>query len=134
MNRFQHWKLALVLLLVFGAGATVGSVATLIHFKRGFAQALRYDAWIEGSMKSLERKLELTPEQLPKVRSLVDQTGAEVRHALGTAATNTVVSLVRFGDRLDAELSPTQRNVHQGMRIEFREKVRSKFGIDPDQL
>jgi hypothetical protein len=134
VNRFQNWKIAVVLLLVFGAGATVGSVATLLHFKHGFAQALRYETWIEGSLKSLERKLELTPEQLPKVRSLVDQTGQEIRFGLRTTATNTVVSLLRFGDRLDAELSPNQRAVHQGMRIEFREKVRSTLGMDPDQL
>ncbi len=134
MKRFLHWKLPLVLLLVFGAGATTGSVVTLVHLKKSFARAMRYDTWIDGSMKSLERKLELTPEQVPKVRSLVDQTGSEVRHTLGIAATNTVVSLVRFGDRLDAELSPAQRVVHQGMRIEFHEKVRKTLGMDPTRF
>jgi hypothetical protein len=130
----RHWKLFLALFLVFGAGVTTGSVVTLLHFKRNFQKALRYETWIEGSMKSLEKKLGLTPDQLPQVQSLVDQTGQEVRNHLSVAATNCVVSLVRFGDRLDSQLSPEQRAVHQQMRIEFREGVRKTLHMDPDRL
>ncbi len=133
MKALKQWRLLLTLVLVFAAGVGSGLAWTHWQLKRGFAKALRYETWINGTMDTLQNKLHLTPEQLPKVRALVEEAGQEVKTSLSQAAGDIGSTLMRFGQRLDTELSPEQRRIHERMQQEFRINVSKTLNLDLTQ-
>lgn len=130
MKILKHWKILLVLLLVFAAGGGVGAAWTLVQLKHRFERATHYENWVNGAMDGLQRDLRLTPEQVPKVRVLVEATGAEMKECLTRTVTEAGGILARFGRRLDSELSPEQRVLHAQKAKEFREGVRKGLNIE----
>jgi hypothetical protein len=130
MKILKNWKILLTFLLVFAAGGALGAVWMLVQVKHRFEGAMHYENWINGAMEGLQRDLKLTPEQLPRVRVLVEATGSEMK----TCFTKTVAEaggiLARFGQRLEGELTPEQRLIHAEKSKEFREAVRKNLSID----
>lgn len=129
----KHWKLRLTFLLIFCAGVAVGLAWSGYRFKRSFEQTLVYHHWIDNATAHLEKKLKLTPEQVPKVRALIDEAGQRIRDHLKQSAVECIAMLDDFGDRLDHELSPEQKAVHQEMRQQFRAVTSKMLGIDRDK-
>lgn len=131
MKILKHWKLLLTLGLVFVAGAASGIVWTHVQLKRGFEASLSYDNWINGITESLQRELELTPEQLPKVRALVEGSATEMKASLSRTATEASGIIARFRERLNAELSLEQRQIHERMSRDFDEHIGKKLNLEP---
>lgn len=127
----SRWKVALSYVLVLAAGIATGVIWTKLEVKRGFENALRYQFWVDNSVASLQKELNLAPEQLPKVRALIEEGAAGVKTNLTKAAADSLAVLGDIGDRLDKELTPEQRAKHQRLRDQFHTWVRENWNIDP---
>lgn len=130
MKTFTHWKVVLALVLVFGAGAVTGSVGTLMHFKHAFERGLSVENWTAHTMKFMRKELKLTPEQEPKVRVILEETGRQFKGTFGQAIRESGTNLVSAWRRVDLELTPEQRVIHQRKCQEFREGIKKALKVD----
>ena len=134
MKILKNWKVILAVVLVFGAGLVTGSVLSFVHFKHAFERGFTVENWNAMTMKILQKELKLTPEQEPKVRSIVEETGQQCGQAFGHAIRVSGTNLVVSWRRIDEVLTPDQRAVHQRKCQEFREKLKQslKIQLPPD--
>jgi Spy/CpxP family protein refolding chaperone len=130
MKLFKSWKLILMLVLVFAAGATSGVAWTHLQFKRAFEGCLKYESWTTQVMNHLQKKLNLTPEQQPKARAIVEETGLKLKATFGKTMKETGVILVDSWRSMDAVLTPEQRAIHDQMTDEFRKDVKKALDFD----
>ncbi|HYG33775.1 MAG TPA: hypothetical protein VEC99_03265 [Clostridia bacterium] len=135
MKFLKHWKVILTVLLVFAAGGVTGSVLTTIHFKRAFERGLKPENWVAQGMRVLDRQVNLSAEQRPKVRTIMEDTANQFKHSFGQAISESTTNLVVSWHRIDQELTPEQRTIHQRECQKVREKMKQAFNIDlPPQL
>jgi Spy/CpxP family protein refolding chaperone len=130
MNALKHWKVFLALILVFGAGTITGSVLTVVHFKHAFERGLTAENWTAQAMKFMQKELKLTPEQRPKIRAILEDTGREFKGTFGQAIRESGTNLVTCWQRIDRELTPEQRVIHQRKCQEFRQGVKKLLSVD----
>ena len=130
MNALKHWKVILALLFVFGAGTITGSVLTVVHFKHAFERGLTVENWTAEAMKFMQKELKLTPEQQPKIRAILQDTGREFKGTFGQAIRESGTNLVSCWQRIDQELTPEQRVIHQRKCQEFRQGVKKLLNVD----
>ncbi|HWW01252.1 MAG TPA: hypothetical protein VNZ64_16265 [Candidatus Acidoferrum sp.] len=130
MKILTNWKVILAVVLVFGAGVVTGSVLSFVHFKHAFERGFTVENWNAMTMKFLQKELKLTPEQEPKVRAIVEETGQQFGQAFGQAIRVSGTNLVVSWRRVDEVLTPEQRVIHQRKCGEFREKLKQGLKID----
>ncbi len=130
MNLLRYWKIALALVLFFAAGAVAGSLATHHLLKRNFERAMNFDHWKAGTMRVLQAKLALSPDQHQRIEQLLDQRGREIRDSFGKAFAEAGHFVVQLQRQLDQELTPAQRQIHDQMKREFRADLKRRFHYD----
>jgi Spy/CpxP family protein refolding chaperone len=130
MKTLKHWKAILVLVLVFSAGAVTGSVLTVVHFKRAFERGLNVENWTAEAMKFMQKELNLTAEQQPKIRAILEDTGRQFKGSFGQAIRESGTNMVSSWHRIDQELTPEQRVIHQRKCQEFREGLKKALKIE----
>jgi len=130
MKILRDWKVILAAILLFGAGAVTGSVLSFVHFKHAFERGFTVENWTSKTMGFLQKELKLTPEQEPKVRAIVQETGEQFGQTFGQAIRISGTNLVVSWHRVDELLTPEQRVVHQRKCEEFREKLKKGLKID----
>jgi hypothetical protein len=133
MKYLRYWKVVIGLVLVFAAGAVSGSLATHEFIKRGVDRALNFEVWKAGVMKVLQAKLNLTPAQHERIEAILDQHGREIRLAFSRTFTDCGHILVQLQRQVDQELTPTQREVHDQMKRDFRAELKKRFNYDLPQ-
>ncbi len=134
MKILKDWKVILAVVLVFGAGAITGSVLSFVHFKHAFERCLTVENWNQETMKFLRRELKLMPDQEPKVRAIVEETGQQFGQSFGQAVRISATNLVVSWHRIDQVLTPDQRVIYHRKCDEFREILRKgpKIDLPPD--
>jgi len=130
MKILKDWRVILTVVLVFVAGAVTGSVLSFVHFKHAFVRGFTVENWNSGMMKILQKDLNLTPEQEPKVRAIVEETGEQFRQAFGQAISVAGTNLVVCWQRIDQVLTPDQRAIHQRKCDEFRAKLKKSLKVE----
>ena len=130
MNILKHWKVILVVILVFAAGGVTGSVATMLHFKRNFARGFNVDTKTAREMDELQKELNLTPEQQPKIKAILLETGHKFESSFGQAMRESGTNTVDSWKRIEKELTPEQRLVFQRKCQKHREEVKHTLKID----
>ncbi len=130
MKALRHWKAILVLVLAFAAGAVTGSVWTVAHFKHAFERGLTVENWTAEAMKVIQKDLDLTPEQQPKIRAILEDTGRQFQGSFGQAIRESGTNLVASWHRIDQELTPEQRVIHQRKCLEFRQGLKKTLKIN----
>ena len=130
MNPLKHWKVIVVIVLVFAAGAVTGAVATTLHLKHAFERSLTVENFTAEGLKFLDKKLALTPEQRPKIRGILHDTALQLKRSFGEAIGESSTNLVTSWHRIDQELTPEQRIIYQRECQKFREGVKKGLNID----
>jgi Spy/CpxP family protein refolding chaperone len=130
MKMLKHWKVILAVVLVFGAGAVTGSVLTTFHFKRAFEQSLKPEHWTAATMDFLQKKLNLTPEQQPKIRAITEETVQQFKNSFGRAFAESGTNMVACWRRTEQELTPEQRAIYQRENQKFREALKKNFNFE----
>lgn len=130
MKAFKQWKVWVALVLVFAAGAVTGGVGTMMHFKHAFVHAFTVENWTAQAMKFLQKEVHLTPEQQPGIRAILQDTGLQFKGTFGLALQESGTNLVSAWRKIDQELTPEQRAIHQRKCQEFRQHVKEFLNVD----
>jgi len=108
MMRFRGF---LMVAFVFACGLLVGGfLGAALGWFGFFNKVVRGGpgAVAEIFIERAARDLKLRPEQRPKIRAIIAETGAELRVATAVAAPQMAEIIGRNADRIRAELTPEQ--------------------------
>jgi hypothetical protein len=130
MKMFKHWKVVLAILLLFGAGAITGAVLTTMHFKRAFERSLKPENWTAEGMRHLDRTVHLTAEQRPKLQGILEETANQFKRSFGQAIAESGTNMVASWRRIEQELTPEQRAIHQRECQKFRDMLKQSFRLE----
>jgi len=130
MKILAHWKIVLAFVLVFAAGAVTGSAWTHWQFKHAFEKGFTLEHFTAGAMGALQKKLNLTPQQQPRIRAIVEDMGQQFKATFGKTTKESGNILVESWRRVDQELTPEQRTIHAQMKQEFRGALKKHLNID----
>jgi type II secretory pathway component PulK len=130
MNAVKPWRIIVAFVLVFVAGMAAGMVWVKFQSKRSFERSFNQETWIAEAMEKLDREVKLTPEQRPKIHTLVEAGAKQVRTNLVRMATDSALLIDRLNDDIDKELTPEQRTAHGRMREEFRKRMREALKME----
>jgi len=130
MKILRQWKVILAVILVFGAGGVTGSVLTTLQFKRAFQRGFKVEHWTAMAMDFLRKKLNLTPEQQPRIRAIQEDTVQQFKISFGRAIAESGTNLVASWRRTEQELTPEQRTIFRSENQKFRETLKKDFHID----
>jgi hypothetical protein len=130
MKILKNWKVILAVVLVFVAGIVTGSALSFVHFKHAFERGFTVEHWTSTTMKILQKDLNLTPDQEPKVRAIVKETGEQFRQAFGQAICISGTNLVVCWHRIDQVLTPDQHVIHVRKCEEFRKNIKKALKLD----
>jgi Spy/CpxP family protein refolding chaperone len=114
-------KVALVLLLVFGAGAVFGVVATRVVVRNIIRRAISQpDLVRERIQRELVRRLDLNPQQREQVGDVLADTQKQLRDLRRDFAPPFAAIMSGSQTRISAILTPAQREKFDRIREENR--------------
>src|SRR6266576_747162 len=109
MNIFKHWKVILVIILVFAAGGVTGSVGTIVYLKHHFAHGFSVEGKTAREMQELQKELNLTPEQQPGIKSILLDNSHKFETSFGIAMRQSATNTVESWKLIEKELTADQR-------------------------
>ena len=130
MKLFRYWKIVVGLVLVFGAGAVTGSLATQHMIKRALENSMKFENWTNGATGFLRAKLKLSPEQMQKVKTIFEQKGPEFKTIFARTAADSGRIVIQIEHEVDRELTPEQRAIHGDLKKRFRDDLKNKFDFE----
>jgi len=130
MNIFKHWKVILVIILVFAAGGVTGSVGTIAYLKLKFARGFNVESKTAREMEELQKELNLTPEQQPKIKAILLDNGHKFESSFGLAMRESGTNTVESWKRIEKELTPDQRLIFQRRCQKYRDEIKNTLKVD----
>jgi Spy/CpxP family protein refolding chaperone len=128
MNALARWKVVLVLIATFVAGAVTGGFLTMSAAKDELNQLKDPNRFFTVVPPRLGEDLQLTPDQEQKVRSMFHEIGDELTRRRLTEVRESEEILDRGQDRLDGLLNPDQRTKLHKMFEERKQRLREWLG------
>jgi hypothetical protein len=119
-----------IILLLITLMIISGLAGTCIGIRIGKKQARKRSVpavWNVEAMKTLQRKLDLTPEQAAKIQAVLDVGVEELR----AVRANTLSRTDKVIDRLSAEIEPTLTEVQRPI---FRQLVEERAKASLEML
>ena len=114
----KNVKVVLTFTVVFLAGAVAGGF-TYARFARTVVESrIRAEQFAASAMKRFQETLELTPEQVARIKPIVDATGEE----LGRMRRETIAAFQRMDAAVIKELTPEQKTKFEEMQRRMRER------------
>lgn len=124
MSWLRHWKVTLALLGLFLLGAATGTVVTLKVVKRYIEARTNPERMSQSLLQEYQRRLRLTPEQVERLRPILQRTGREMGE-LRTEMAGRTFQVIRLShEEIAAELQPEQREEFARVNKEMRERFR----------
>jgi Spy/CpxP family protein refolding chaperone len=130
MNILKHWKVILAVILVFAAGGVIGSVGTIVYLKHHFARGFSVESKTAREMEELQKELNLTPEQQPKIKAILLDNGHKFESSFGQAMRESGTNTVESWKLIEKELTPEQRVIFQRICQKHREGMKNTLKID----
>jgi uncharacterized membrane protein len=122
MNR--PWKVIVVMLGIFIAGGVAGAVIALTIEKNEARRRYGPEQWVPARMRTMQEKLQLSPQQVDKIGSIMRREGEELGKLREHGIRETRVILERLEKEVAAELTPEQRAKFDEYNREMRERTR----------
>ena len=117
----QPWKLILLLIGIFCAGAVAGGFVTLRIAHHSMPRPPSPEQWGPARLKKISEKLNLTPEQEEKLRPIMRRDMED----LGRVRTSSFAESKRIFERMEHDiaevLTPEQKEKFEQMNRERRE-------------
>jgi hypothetical protein len=120
MNR--KWKISLYLAAIFVAGIVTGM---FISYQMARRMMPSREKMANHWCGELESKLKLTPEQLQKIRPIVDGALTDFKKNLSQ---EMLLSLSNCNARVALELMPEQKDRFEQIQKEQQEFIRTRIG------
>lgn len=126
MSWLRHWKVVLALAALFLLGAATGTVITLKIVKRVIEGRTNPERMSQSLLQEYHRRLRLTPEQVERIRPILQRTGREMWE-LRTEMAGRTFQVIRLShEEIAAELAPEQREEFARVNKEMRERYRQQ--------
>ncbi|MBI3886172.1 MAG: hypothetical protein HY302_10640 [Opitutae bacterium] len=119
----KPWKIALVLLGIFVAGALTGGAISVRIARKMFAARPGPEQWTPLQMKRLADRLELTPEQTTLLHPIVRRNMEELNRLRTYSFAETRSIVERMHREIVGTLTPEQRSKFEQMNKELRERA-----------
>ncbi|MBI3417921.1 MAG: hypothetical protein HY043_21725 [Verrucomicrobia bacterium] len=131
MNFSRNFKIGFSLCAIFAAGVVIGAILTKQYSRQEPMRRPPFDNWSTKTMQLLQGKLNLSAEQQPKIKAILEDTEKEfqARHCQEVIERGQIVE--RAQQRVDQELTPEQRKLHSDLIAEFRAKDRARHKSFP---
>jgi Spy/CpxP family protein refolding chaperone len=123
----KPWKLVLLLTGIFLAGAVAGGFVTLEVGKNMLRKRMAPDNWGPARLKTLEKELALTPEQIDRLKPIVRRDVDELNRLRQQGFQETRRILERMENDIAAILTPEQKAKFEKFNEERRERARRMF-------
>ena len=129
MNNLNKGKAILYLAAIFLAGAVGGTVVGYTSGKRkGFPPPPRPSEMTRHIIARFQSQLDLTPEQVERIRPLVEQTTANMDGIHRESWRQVSEAFKKLNQQIAEHLTDGQRKKLEAMESERREKVRKQCG------
>ena len=125
MNRLSRTKIALYLAAIFVAGVVTGAFGLFAVGRHMMSNPPHQDQMAARWCGELQSELNLTPEQLQKIKPIVSETLDDVRVNLMQQLSTTISNC---NTRIANELTPEQKVKFERMVKEREDMLRRKFG------
>lgn len=126
MSWLRHWKVVLALVALFLLGAATGTVVTLKVVKRVIEGRTNPERMSQSLLQEYQRRLRLTPEQIERIRPILQRTGREMGELRSEMAGRTFQVIRLSHEEIAAELQPEQREEFARVNREMRERFRQQ--------
>ncbi|MBI3885439.1 MAG: hypothetical protein HY302_06885 [Opitutae bacterium] len=123
----KPWKIALVLLGIFVAGALTGGAITVRLARKMFANRPMPEQWAPIQMKRMAERLELTPVQMDELHPIVRRNMEELNRLRSYSFAETRSIIERMQREISEKLTPEQRAKFEQMNKELRERAQRFF-------
>ncbi len=130
MNQLSKLKISLYLTALFLAGAITGGFVTSKMMRRAMASPPDQEHMAARWCTELQSRLALTPEQLNRIRPIVNDALAEIKITLSDRLSATFSN---SNARIACELTPEQRTQFEQMTRECQDFMQKKFREQPDK-
>jgi Spy/CpxP family protein refolding chaperone len=133
MNGFSRWKVVLLVLATFVAGAVTGAFFVMDSAKDEMRRNRDPRRFFSNTPDRWVSEMKLTPDQQQKIRPILQQIDNELTNLRATDLRETEGILSRGEDRINAIMTPEQRpQLHQTFELR-RQRVRDWLGVDDQE-
>lgn len=123
----KPWKLVLLLTGIFLAGGVAGGFITLEVGKSMLRKRMAPENWGPARLKKLEEHLNLTAEQLERLKPIVRRDVDELNKLRQQGFQDTRRILERMEKDIATVLTPEQKEKFEKLNAEMRERARRAF-------
>jgi len=125
----RKWKVIVGLIVIFIAGTITGGVFALGVVKQALDKRINPGRWPASLLDTYQKRLKLTPEQIEKMRPVIEESRREWAASVRTAVGSYTGIVRRLDEHLEPLLTPEQRSEHERIREEVRNRFRKQFGV-----
>ncbi len=119
----KPWKLVLLLTGIFVAGGITGSFVTVRVVRNWAKRAAQPEQWGPNRLDMLTKRLDLTPEQIERIRPLIKRDMEDLAFIRQTGFREARRILERMELDISAELTPAQKEKFDQLTKEIRERM-----------
>lgn len=127
----QPWKVVLVLIGIFLAGAVTGGLVVARFGRELIAHRPMPDQWAAVQLRRLAERLDLTPQQQEELKPIIRRNMEELRKLRNYAMSESRTVFERMQREIREKLTPGQRAKYEQMQKDFRERARRVFPDRP---
>jgi hypothetical protein len=128
MNNVTKGQAIIYLVAIFIAGAACGAVIGYTSGKREAVVPARQKEMSERTLRRLEARLNLTPEQIAKVKPIVEQNSAAMQAIHRESWQRVSETFKRMNAQIAGHLTEDQNQKLEAMESERCENARKKCG------
>jgi len=129
MNATDRWKIVLTLIAIFVAGAVTGAFLTIRAMKYEMPRRIEVPPGTPFLVDRWLAHLHFTPNQDQKVRPIIEQVDNELRDLRALDLREIEGILDRAQDRMNAVLTPDQRERLRQMLEERKQRLEQWFNV-----
>lgn len=122
VGRKHHWRIVLALTVIFLAGGVIGFTMGLSASKRRIQTVSQPEAWSERTLKRLDGRLSLTPEQREEIVPLLKDTTSEIHRLRRQTTVANFQQMRAFYRELEPILTEEQKKRLMAATEGMREK------------
>lgn len=131
----KHWKIILLMAGIFLAGLVGGSVLTAGVLGKVFSKVavkiLNMEGWSQRTARELEKRLELTPDQVRQINAIAEKYQPEVMATRNEAFDRLGGIYKRLNADIMPVLTPEQATRFQALSQRRAEQFRKTFRLHP---
>jgi Spy/CpxP family protein refolding chaperone len=133
MNGLSRWKVVLLVLATFVVGAVTGAFFVMGSAKDEMRRTSDPRRWFSNTPDRWRSEMKLTPDQEQKIRPILQQIDDELANLRAMDLRETEGILARGEDRINAIVTPEQRERLRQTFERRRQRVRDWLGVNDQE-